>query len=313
MAKRKLSRIEPNPEPDYGGFVAGLAELLEQSRRNAARAVNSVLTATYWEVGRRIVEFEQKGEARAEYGEGLLKRLSVDLTAKFGRGYGKSNLFQMRALYLGWRIFQTPSGIFEARAIFSMPGEATTSEKPQTVSAQFPSTPTNPSSPDPSILLGAFPLSWSHYTRLMSVEKPHARAFYESEAIRGGWSVRQLDRQIGTQFFERSSASKQREAMLKAGQKARVEDAISAIDEVRDPYLLEFLDLKDEAVPKCNLARGARRLARSGGTSPRAIRRLAASWRFRLRSFRFFVASRRWRWSRAGPPDTCSRTSATTR
>ncbi len=80
----------------------------------------------------------------------------------------------------------------------------------------------------------------------MSVDKPHARAFYESEAIRGGWSVRQLDRQIGTQFFERTSASKRQDAMRARGQNAEPGDAISAQDEVRDPYLLEFLDLKDE-------------------------------------------------------------------
>ena len=92
----------------------------------------------------------------------------------------------------------------------------------------------------------AFPLSWSHYVRLMSVEKPHARAFYEAEAIRGGWSVRQLDRQISTQFFERTSHSKQQAAMLARGQRPKPEDAVSVQDEVRDPYLLEFLDLKDE-------------------------------------------------------------------
>ena len=80
----------------------------------------------------------------------------------------------------------------------------------------------------------------------MSVEKPHARAFYEAEAIRGGWSVRQLDRQIGTQFFERTSHSKQQAAMLARGQRPKPEDAVSVQDEVRDPYLLEFLDLKDE-------------------------------------------------------------------
>ena len=80
----------------------------------------------------------------------------------------------------------------------------------------------------------------------MSVEKPHARAFYEVEAIRGGWSVRQLDRQIGTQFFERTSHSKQQAAMLVRGQKPKPEDAVLVQDEIRDPYLLEFLDLKDE-------------------------------------------------------------------
>ena len=80
----------------------------------------------------------------------------------------------------------------------------------------------------------------------MSVDKPHARAFYEAEAIRGGWSVRQLARQIGTQFFERVSASKCQKAMLSRGRKPKPEDAVLARDEVHDPYLLEFLDLKDE-------------------------------------------------------------------
>jgi predicted nuclease of restriction endonuclease-like (RecB) superfamily len=80
----------------------------------------------------------------------------------------------------------------------------------------------------------------------MSGENPRARAFYESEAIRGGWSVRQLDRQISTQFYERTVRSKDRSAMLARGQEARREDAVSLEDELRDPYLLEFLNLKDE-------------------------------------------------------------------
>lgn len=91
-----------------------------------------------------------------------------------------------------------------------------------------------------------FPLSWSQYVRLMSVENPRGRTFYESEAIRGGWSVRQLDRQISTQFYERTVRSKTQAAMLARGQRARPEDAVSMKDEVRDPYLLEFLNLKDE-------------------------------------------------------------------
>ena len=94
--------------------------------------------------------------------------------------------------------------------------------------------------------MGVFPLPWSHYVHLISVENLQARAFYESEAIRGGWSVRQLDRQISTQFFERTVRSKNQAAMLARGQEARPEDAISLEDEVRDPYLLEFLNLKDE-------------------------------------------------------------------
>jgi predicted nuclease of restriction endonuclease-like (RecB) superfamily len=80
----------------------------------------------------------------------------------------------------------------------------------------------------------------------MGVDKPHARAFYETEAIRGGWSVRQMDRQISTQFFERTAHSKRQNLMLARGQQARPADAVAVQDEVRDPYLLEFLNLKDE-------------------------------------------------------------------
>ena len=91
-----------------------------------------------------------------------------------------------------------------------------------------------------------FPLSWSHYVRLLSVEKPEARAFYEAEALRGGWTVRQIDRQIGTQFYERTLLSRDKAAMLRKGQKARPEDALTPEEEIKDPFVLEFLDLKDE-------------------------------------------------------------------
>ena len=101
----------------YGQLVSDISRLLEQARRTAARSVNAVLTGTYWQVGRRIVEHEQGGKERAGYGEELLGRLSMDLTATHGRGFSRANLQQMRLLYLGWEICQTPSGKFEARVI----------------------------------------------------------------------------------------------------------------------------------------------------------------------------------------------------
>jgi predicted nuclease of restriction endonuclease-like (RecB) superfamily len=257
MAKRsKKTQVICRPEPEYGSLLTGISDLLDQARRTSARTINSILTATYWEIGRRIVESEQRGEARAEYGTELLKRLAVDLTARFGRGFAWRNLFYMRSFYLGWEILQTPSAKFEARARFpSERGEnneilptpsaiSTWESMAQTPSAQSQFVPSSVASP--GSLATVFPLSWSHYVRLMSVAKPHARAFYEAESIRGGWSVRQLDRQIGTQFFERTSHSKQQAAMLARGQKPKPEDAVSVQDEIRDPYLLEFLDLKDE-------------------------------------------------------------------
>ena len=225
--------VPPSPVY-YGRLVSDISGLLEQARRTVVRSSNGILTATYWGIGRRIVEFEQGGKERAEYGRELLKRLGHDLTARFGRGFSERNLEQMRGFYIGWEISQTPSAKLEARVkVQTLPGQSI--EKEQTPSAQLN-----------AVLMGVFPLSWSHYVRLLSVEKSQARAFYEEEAIRGGWSVRQLDRQISTQFFERAAHSQRQELMLVRGRRPKPEDAASLDDTVRDPYLLEFLNLKDE-------------------------------------------------------------------
>jgi len=175
---RKSKRQVAVPNPGYGVFVSGITTLLETARHATARMVNGILTATYWEVGRRIVEFEQGGKARAGYGEALLKQLAQDLTARCGRGFSKSNLFLMRAFYLGWQIFQTPSGIFEARATTGV--SAGNKEGVQTVEGRD-----FPESADTLHLPSVFPLPWSHYVRLLSVENLNARRFYEAEALRG--------------------------------------------------------------------------------------------------------------------------------
>src|SRR5258705_7568328 len=98
--------------PNYDGLVGGIAEILAAARRASARAVNALMTATYWEIGRRIVEFEQGGKERAEYGEELLLRLAADLTARFGPGFSRRNLQSMRLFYVAFpphRILQTLS------------------------------------------------------------------------------------------------------------------------------------------------------------------------------------------------------------
>lgn len=233
------------PAADYGRLVAEISGLLDLARRTVVRSANSILTGTYWEIGRRIVEFEQGGRERARYGEELLVRLGQDLTGKYGRGFSWRNLYQMRAFYLGWEILQTPSAKSEARVRLS---ERQASRPPLPVAAKDAGITLLPtvSAELTALLTTAFPLSWSHYVRLISVEKPHARAFYEAEAIRGGWSVRQLDRQIGTQFYERTAHSRRQELLLAHGQRSRPEDVVSPEEEIRDPYLLEFLNLKDE-------------------------------------------------------------------
>lgn len=110
MKKKPISKT--NRLQDYEGILSGVVELLDAARRTSARAVNSVMTATYWEVGRRIVEFEQGGEKRAEYGEELLIRLGEDLVSRFGRGFSRRNLQSMRQFYLYFpasQIWQTLS------------------------------------------------------------------------------------------------------------------------------------------------------------------------------------------------------------
>ena len=175
------------PAPgDYERLVAEISVLVERARHMAARSVNSILTATYWEVGRRIVEFEQGGKARAEYGERLLVRLADDLTARHGRGFSRQGLQKMRSFFLEWEICPTPSGKSEARAKCPTPSGKSEGEKCHTVSGQ--SETRNPrttfaesartllrvTAPVQSArpLADVFPLSWSQYVRLMSVENP---------------------------------------------------------------------------------------------------------------------------------------------
>jgi predicted nuclease of restriction endonuclease-like (RecB) superfamily len=268
MAKRNT----PNPDAlvpaaDYDGLLGEVVVLLESARRTAARSVNAVMTATYWEIGRRIVEVEQRGQERAAYGSQLIERLSLDLTNRFGRGFSRANLEYMRRFYECWPIPQTPSGEFagsrgqaiqqtlsvESAATIAQTASAeSTLEKSQTLSGKSPTARAeSPTvvlrSPEPRGMLAVgFPLPWSHYVRLLAVKKDDARRFYEQEALRGGWSIRQLDRQIGSQFYERTLLSRNKAAMLRKGSAPQPGDLLTPEEEIKDPLVLEFLDLKDE-------------------------------------------------------------------
>jgi predicted nuclease of restriction endonuclease-like (RecB) superfamily len=222
--KSALVSKKPAFPVGYDNVRSGISELLNAALKITARNVNALMTASYWEIGRRIVEAEQKGQRRAGYGEQLIERLSIDLTEQFGRGFSMRNLDQMRQFYFSWQIPQTLSAESMAENTLHPPAYAK----------------------DLTNLAQAFPLPWSAYVRLLSVKDEYARQFYETEALRGGWSVRQLDRQIGSQFYERTALSKNKAAMLRKGTLAKPEDAISPDEAIKDPYVLEFLSLKDE-------------------------------------------------------------------
>lgn len=248
MKKKTVPKTKPLQ--DYDAVLSGVVELLDAARRTSARAVNSIMTATYWEIGRRIVEFEQGGESRAEYGESLLLRLSGDLTSRFGKGFGKSNLFLMRKFYVtSTHIFQTAPGKLgshpgESPIFQTLSGISDSKQIRATVSHEL----TGESSPFAlADLARAFPLPWSHYVQLIGHSRsPEAFAFYQAEALRGGWSVRQLRRQMDSQFYERTALSKNKTKMLRDGAVARPGDALTADEEIKDPLVLEFLGLKDE-------------------------------------------------------------------
>lgn len=223
----------------YGELLGDIIGVVDHARTAAARGVNTVMTSSYWLIGRRIVEEDQGGEHRADYGAGLLVRLSADLTASRGRGFSRQNLQQMRQFYLAWspdKIRQTLSGNSSAPEI----GQTASGES-NSLTAAHPAPPVG----DP-FWARVFPLPWSAYVRLLGVKGDNARAFYETEALRNGWTVRQLDRQVNAMFYERTALSKDRAAMLLNSADQLPTDGVNARAAIRDPFVLEFLDLKDE-------------------------------------------------------------------
>ena len=147
-----IKKITHLVEPSYFQLLAGVADLLEQATKYSARSVNAIMPCTYCEVGRRIDEHEQQGKKRARYGEALIERLALDLTAKFGRGFSQSNLWQMRDFYLAWPILQTASG--ESRPAKRILGNTPKAQTLSGLSGEHHETPHQ-----------RFPLPWSHYVR----------------------------------------------------------------------------------------------------------------------------------------------------
>lgn len=204
-------------------LFARVAEILDESRGLVARTINTAMVQAYWLVGREIVLVEQAGRERATYGDKLIGRLSARLTPRFGPGFTASNLTRMRQFYLA---FPEGSALPEIRA--SARHESSANAALQRPSAfQF--------SPN---------LSWTHYRVLITVPRKEARAFYEIEAAREAWSVRELERQIGTFLFERISRNKPDAIRSLASEGQEVQ---AARDVIKDPFVLEFLELREHA------------------------------------------------------------------
>lgn len=225
--------MRPN---NYPKLVKNINFLLEEGRKLSYITINQVLIRTYWNIGRLIVEHEQKGENRAAYGTELIKRLSKDLKEKHGKGFNRRNLRLMRLLYVKYpQICQVPSCKFqERRTIPSCKFQVKPSNSPcpkigRKVSAKFQIRPSK--------------LTWSHYCELLSVSDNLARGFYEKQCIKENWSVRELKRQINSMLFERLALTKNKTEILKLAKHGQTIE--SDKDIVKDPYFLEFLGIPE--------------------------------------------------------------------
>jgi len=182
---------------EYKQLVDVIGSIYNKAKKKIVSAVNIEMLISYWEIGRNIVEFEQKGKLKAEYGSQLLLKISKDLKLSYGKGFSRSNLSYMRQFYIKY------------------PNSETVSHK----------------------------LTWSHYFELLKVDDDLAREFYQNQAIKEDWTVRELKRQKKTGLFHRIALSKNKEKILtlsKQGQIVKSENDLS-----KDPYIFEFLGIPE--------------------------------------------------------------------
>jgi predicted nuclease of restriction endonuclease-like (RecB) superfamily len=198
------------------------------------RSVNTTTVMANWLIGHELVEAIQQGEQRASYGQALIARLAEQLTARYGRGYSAANLRDFRQFYVTYvdRIHHPMGGELPDRIRHPLGGESSTLARMEIVrtlrgkSQGF----------DPA-------LSWTHYRALMRVSVPAARQFYEQECVRANWSRRELERQINSLYYERLLASRDKAGML--AEAAAGSGVLRPVDMLKEPYVLEFLDLPD--------------------------------------------------------------------
>ena len=218
---------------DSNELYDGIRQLVLSARQAVARGVNLLQVHTNYEIGRRIVEQEQGGADRAQYGREVVKELAKHLTSDFGSGFSKSNLEYMRRFYLAYpgrniEIAQTLSGQFPGLEKGSSPAIAqTASGQSDLLAAELP-----------------FTLSWSHYVFLLGL-KDEERRFYEIEAAQQGWTLRDLKRQFNSGLYERLALSRDKKAIRDLAHQGQ--EVSKPQDVLKEPYVLEFLGLEDRA------------------------------------------------------------------
>jgi len=216
MVKKELSKSNNQ-------LFGKIADLLTEARKYVVKSVNQTIVLTYFEVGRLIVEDEQKGKERAEYGKSVLKELSQKLTDEFGKGYSVYNLERMRNFYF----------IFKNRIAKTEKSASLMRKSKEEKSASLMRKIESP-----------FNLTWTHYLQLQKIENEEERNFYEIEAVNNNWSVRELERQYDSSLYERLVLSRDKEGIKQLSKKGQV--VTKAIDTIKEPYVLDFLGLEEK-------------------------------------------------------------------
>ena len=231
-------------DADTAELLAAIRHIWESARLQAARSVNSALVQANWLIGRQIVEAEQKGKSRAAYSSRLLKTLSETLEKDYGNGFSVSALQYMRAFYLAYPALldiQHAAGVGSEKQHAVRVESAQGSPDAKGHALRDLSASATEADWQPGRLHAG--LSWTHYRTLLKVERREARDFYEIEAIRNGWSARQLERQINTFLFDRLLKSRDKAGVLALANEGLV--LARPLDAIKDPYVLEFLDLPE--------------------------------------------------------------------
>lgn len=223
------------PKVAKGTLYDRIRDILESARANVARTVNTTQVVANWFIGREIVEEEQRGKRRAEYGLQLVAQLSKKLTLAYGVGWSAQNLFYMKQFYQSYPRLLPEGGILHAASGESSP--AVHAARGQlAIAPSLSSHAWQPGVLHPN-------LSWTHYRTLLRVDRPQARGFYEIEAIRNAWSARELERQINSLLFDRLAKSRDKQGLMRLT--TRGQEVTQPIDVLKDPMVLEFLDLPE--------------------------------------------------------------------
>jgi predicted nuclease of restriction endonuclease-like (RecB) superfamily len=238
MAILKVSENTETPD-----FFIRVANIIEQARNFVGRTADLSMTVTYFEVGRMIVEKEQGGQERAEYGQNLMKKLSEFLTDKFKKGFSLSNLKNAKQFYNTYKIKVS-------QTLYSQLPDEQKSQTPSGFLPQVPQTQIQQAFSaeihDYETMKQAaqfFKLGWSHYTFLMGIENEDERRFYEIESERENWSYRHLKRQYHSSLYERLALSKDKNEVIRLSREGQIVE--KPRDILKNPLVLEFLGMAE--------------------------------------------------------------------